>query len=248
MKFFLILISVFGGLIAGFGASGGVLLVSFLFSVTSLSTAEIAGTSSILFVFASLFVSSMYCYSGDVEWRLIIPLIPATLAGTTIGAQINSLIPREIFGFSLAILVVILGLSIAYRGVKSLEPYYQLEYRNKQGIVILSFLGLLVGVIGGIFGIGGPAITIPALIFLGIPSLKAIGAGMVQGFFVTSSTATNYALSGDISIDILVMIGPPFIISQLGGWYFAQNIEPEKLKAILGIMLAFLGPYIITAI
>lgn len=248
MSLSFVIVGIIGGLIAGLGGPGGLPVISLLYSQTSLSTAELAGTSSTIFVFATIFASSMYYYSGDINWRIIVPLIPSTLIGTTLGTRINPLVPRAIFGVAIAILITIIGISVAYREIKEFEPYIELNPNSRAGIIAISVLGLAVGVVGGIFGLGGPALSIPILIFLGFPALQAIGAGLVQGIFVTSSAATNYALSGNISSELAIWIGGPYVISQIVGWYTAQNIETGKLKIALGVMLAALGPYILTTV
>lgn len=237
-----------GGLIAGLGGPGGLPVISLLYSQTSLSTAELAGTSSSIFLFATIFASLMYYYSGNINWRIILPLIPPTLIGTAAGTKINSLVPRAVFGGVIAILVTSIGISVVYREIKELEPYIKLRPSSRKGILVISIAGFAVGVLGGIFGIGGPALSIPILIFLGIPALQAIGAGLVQGIFVTSSTATSYILSGNISSEIAIWIGIPYVTSQVAGWYIAQNIETRKLKIAIGGLLTILGPYIVTTV
>lgn len=248
MKLIFIIVGILGGLIAGLGGPGGLPVIGLLYSRTSLTTAELAGTSSAIFVFASLFASSMYYYSGDINFKIVLPLIPSALVGTALGTRINPLIPRKVFGVAIAILVTSIGISVAYREIKDLEPYAELNPNSRAGIMAISVLGLAVGLVGGIFGIGGPALSIPMLIFFGFPALQAIGAGLVQGIFVTSSTATNYVLSGDISSELAALIGVPYVMSQIAGWYTAQNIETRKLKIALGGMLAALGPYILTTV
>jgi uncharacterized membrane protein YfcA len=243
-----VVIGVAGGLIAGLGGPGGIPVIGLLYAQTSLSTAELAGTTSTIFAFATFFASLMYYYSGDIDWRLVASLIPSTLIGTFLGVQINPLVPREVFGLAVALLVVLIGLNVVYREVKGIEAYVDLSYGTRRGLAVISGAGFIVGVVGGVFGIGGPALSIPVLIFLGVPALQAIGAGLVQGIFVASSTATNYVLSGSISTETVLLVGPPYVIAQVAGWYTAQNMETRKLKIALGAMLACLGPYIAATI
>lgn len=240
-----IALGVLGGVIAGLGGPGGLPVISLLYSHTSLTTAEIAGTSSTIFCFATVFASSMYWYSGDINWRITLTLIPTTLIGTTTGARINPLVPRKLFGIAIAVLIAIIGINIVYREIKGLAPYVELNTDSRVGILAISIVGFAVGLMGGIFGLGGPALSVPILIFLGFPTLQAIGAGLVQGIFVTSSTALNYALSGNISSELALWIGVPYVVSQVVGWYAAQRIETRRLKIVLGGMLAALGPYVL---
>ena len=50
----------------------------------------------------------------------------------------------------------------------------------------IAFLGAIVGVISGVFGVGGGFLTTPFLIFLGIPPAVAVGTQASQ--LVASST------------------------------------------------------------
>ena len=54
-------------------------------------------------------------------------------------------------------------------------------------VVLLFALGYSVGVMSGMFGVGGGFIMTPALMFLGVPSLVAVGTGALQ--VVASSVA-----------------------------------------------------------
>lgn len=243
-----VVVGVISGLIAGLGGPGGLPVISFLYSQTGLSTAEIAGTSSSIFFFATVFASIMYYLSGDVDWKLVVSLVPATLLGTTIGTRINPLISRQIFGLIVAVLITAIGLSVVYREINDIEPSIKVDYTQRNGIALISALSFFIGVIGGVFGIGGPSISIPLLIFLGVPALESIGAGLVQGVFITSSTAVNYAFSGDVNLNTVLIIGLPYILTQIAGWYIAQNIDSKKLKIFLSGMLALLGPYLLTTI
>ena len=245
ISIFLLMVAGFGGLIAGFGGPGGLPIIAYLYSFASLSTAEVAGTSSSIFVFATIFAISLYYISGDINLSIVWPLVPTTLIGTKLGVWANSFIPRKIFGILISFITISIGLTVVYRELKSLEPVYNLDYRSNFGKFLLGLLGVIVGFLGGVIGIGGPAISIPVLIFLGISPLLAIGAGLVQGFFVTASTATNYALSGNINFNLFIKIAPLYILSQAIGWYIAQKIDTRRLKVLIGSMLTIVGVYIV---
>lgn len=243
-----VVVGVVGGFIAGLGGPGGLPVIALFYAHTALSTAELAGTTSTIFVFATIFASAMYHYSGDMDWRIILPLLPTTLLGTAVGTRINPYIPRDIFGVLVAILIVIIGLNVVYREFHELEPLIPVQVETWRGVSMIATIGLIVGIIGGMFGIGGPALSIPALIFLGVPALNAIGAGLVQGIFVTASTSLNYASQGAVSVSLVVLVGAPYVLSQIGGWYVAQRIDTRRLKIALGGMLALLGPYLLTSL
>lgn len=243
-----ILTGIIGGFIAGLGGPGGLPVIGLFYSHTGLSTAGMAGTTSSIFFFATVFASSMYYYSGDVNWKLVLPLIPATLIGTAAGARLNFLLSRQVFGIFVSLLVMVIGAAIVFREYKGLKPVIEVDYTTREGKAVISIIGLAVGIVGGAFGVGGPALSIPLLIFTGVPALQAIGAGLVQGIFVTSSTAINYIFRGEIAVDLVLLVGFPYLFSQIAGWYLAQNIQTRSLKIALGGMLVLLGPYLLVSI
>lgn len=238
------LVGALSGIVAGLGGPGGIPVIGLLYTYTDLSTAELAGTTSTIFFFATVSASLMYYYSGDVDLRTVLPLAPTTFIGTWIGTWLNGLVSRTGFGLMASTLIVLIGLNVVYREYKGLDPLLEPDLKNWSGRLTVAGIGLVVGLIGGMFGIGGPAISIPLLIFIGVPALEAVGAGLVQGILVTSSTALSYSLKDAISSELAIFIGVPYVLSQIVGWGIAQRVEARNLKIALGLMLALLGPYI----
>lgn len=244
----IILIGIFSGLIAGMGGPGGIPIISLLYSFEAVGTAEVAGTSSTIFFFASCLATLMYYRSGDINWTLVKYLAPISIIGTLIGSYINNYLPKSVFGYLISIIIFLIGANVVYREYKDVKPFYNLNLSKRSEKIGLLLLGLIVGVIGGLFGIGGPAITVPVLLFLGVSSLEAIGAGLTQGLVITSSTSINYLIREEINFDLFIILGIPFVLSQVIGWYIAHKINPKILKIFLGIMLIFTAPYLLTTI
>lgn len=241
----LVLVGLVGGLIAGIGGPGGLPVIAALYAWTDLGTAWLAGTTSTIFMAATVVASLLYHRSRDIDTRLIWPLIVPTIAGTGIGRLLNPVVPRASFGMLVGLLIVAIGVTVVYREGRGLTPRYILEPGGHDARVILAALGLVVGVLGGLFGIGGPAITIPVLVFLGIPALQAIGAGLVQGIVTTTSTSAQYWLGGTVSPELVLVIGVPYIMAQVLGWIGAHRIRTQQLSMLLGGMLVVVGLYLI---
>ncbi len=106
-------------------------------------------------------------------------------------------------------------------------------------IMILVIIGLMAGVFGGMFGVGGAIIMVPALVyFLGVDQHTAQGTSIAImlppiGLFA----AYNYYKAGQVNIWYAVIIASAFLI----GGYFGSKIAlalPENLmKKIFGILL-----------
>ncbi len=240
-----LILAVSGGIIAGLGGPGGLPVIMGIHSFTDLTAALQAGTTSTIFAAATLTATGLYAYSGDIRKDLIYYMALPTVLGTPVGVFLNQYLSKEAFGAIIGFLTIILGASLVYRETKEIKPILEISTERNRGKLILGTLGFSVGLIGGLTGIGGPAITIPVLIALGIPVLEAIGAGLVQGVLVTSSSAINYATSGNYSPELAVMIGAPYVVSQVIGWYIAQNTDAKKLKILVSLFLIPAGLYLL---
>ena len=110
---------------------------------------------------------------------------------------------------------------------------------NLTTILILVIIGLMAGVFGGMFGVGGAIIMVPALVyFLGVDQHTAQGTSVAImlppiGLFA----AYNYYKAGQVNIWYAVVIAIAFLV----GGYFGSKIAlalPENLmKKIFGILL-----------
>jgi uncharacterized membrane protein YfcA len=100
-------------------------------------------------------------------------------------------------------------------------------------------LGLIAGIFGGMFGIGGATILIPALVFLcGLTQHQAQGttlAIMVPPIGLLA--ALRYYYSGNVKLGMAGFICLGFFIGGLIGANFVQNISEPVLKKMFGIFL-----------
>lgn len=98
-------------------------------------------------------------------------------------------------------------------------------------------LGIVAGVLGGMFGIGGGAIIIPALVFLfGLTQHQAQGttlAIMVPPIGLLA--AWRYYQSGNVKLSIAAFVCLGFFIGGLIGAHFVQNLSGVMLKKMFGV-------------
>lgn len=110
-------------------------------------------------------------------------------------------------------------------------------------------LGLIAGICGGMFGIGGGTILIPAMVFLfGLTQHQAQGttlAIMVPPIGLLA--AMRYYYSGNVKLGMAGFICIGFLIGGLIGAHFVQNLSDPLLKRIFGIFLFFVAINMILA-
>jgi uncharacterized protein len=106
-------------------------------------------------------------------------------------------------------------------------------------ILTLVIIGLMAGIFGGMFGVGGAVVMIPALVyFLGVDQHTAQGTSLAVmlppiGLFA----AYNYYKAGQVNIWYAVIIAATFMIGGYVGSMIALKLPENLMKKIFGIFL-----------
>ena len=112
---------------------------------------------------------------------------------------------------------------------------------NTTLIISLVVIGLLGGMLSGMFGIGGGVIMVPLMVFLlSFTQHQAQGTSLaVLSFPVAFVAAYNYYNSGDNVVDwkFAAIIAASFIIGGYLGSKLAITINQTLLKKLFSIML-----------
>jgi uncharacterized protein len=110
---------------------------------------------------------------------------------------------------------------------------------NFTTIMILILVGLMAGVFGGLFGVGGGIVMIPAMVyFLAVDQQTAQGTSLAVmlppiGLFA----AYNYYKAGHVQIWYAVIIAVTFLIGGYFGSKIALNLSENLMKRIFGVFL-----------
>jgi uncharacterized protein len=106
-------------------------------------------------------------------------------------------------------------------------------------IIILVLIGLVAGIFGGMFGIGGAIIMIPALVFfLHTDQHLAQGTSLAVmlppiGFFA----AYNYYKAGQVNVWYALIIAVTFMAGGYLGSKIALNLPEHTMKRIFAIFM-----------
>jgi uncharacterized protein len=112
-------------------------------------------------------------------------------------------------------------------------------------VMALLAIGLVAGLAGGLFGIGGGAIMVPAMVLL---------MGMEQKFATGTSIAAQilpigilgaivYYRSGNLNLNYAVLIALGLVVGNYFGALFANQtfVSSGLIKQLYGIFLLLLG-------
>ena len=101
-------------------------------------------------------------------------------------------------------------------------------------------IGVAAGLTGGLLGIGGAVVTIPAIsLLIGRDIHLAQAAAMNVTFFVALPSAIRHHREGVLNTSLLKIAAPMAVLAIIGG-VFVSNITPnEIMKKIFGIFLLY---------
>jgi hypothetical protein len=106
-------------------------------------------------------------------------------------------------------------------------------------VLLLIVIGLLAGVFGGMVGLGGGVIMIPAMVYLmGMSQHAAQGTSLAVmlppvGLFAVM----NYYKAGQLNMKYALIIAAAFLIGGYFGSKIALNIPVSLMKKIFGVVL-----------
>lgn len=235
------------GLVGGIGITaigpGGVLPTIGLFALTGLSPAEVAGTAIVTHIATGALGTAAYTRSGQLrepETRRTALLLAGTaVVGTPAGVLINTAVSKRAFGLVLGIFVALVALLVWYR-----ERHRPAATRAHPSARLVVPLGLAVAVASGIVGIGGPMLTVPLLVAVGVPVLESLAAAQLQSIVIAGVGTLGYVVSGAIDWPLAALVGVPELAGVLLGWKIAQALPTRSLKYALIITLLAVAPYL----
>jgi uncharacterized membrane protein YfcA len=249
--------TVLGGLAAGLviatvtapvGVSGAVFLLPVQLSVFGVPSPAVTPTNLLFNVVAGPGALWRYrrdgALRGDLARRLVLGTLPGVVVGATI--RVFALPGPDVFRLLIAVLLLPLGLWLCLRALTPAHhrppPAGELPPRTLTG------LALAVGVVGGIYGIGGGSLLGPILVGRGLPVARVAPAALAATFATSLVGAAAYALlslvsSGDVAPDwwLGLACGTGGLIGGYLGAHLQPRLPERALRILLGSLATALG-------
>jgi hypothetical protein len=235
------------------GVSGAVFLLPVQLNVLHVPNPSVTPTNLLFNVVAGPGALVRYRRAGQLSGSLSRRLLVGTLPGVIIGAVVRVYLlpgPRA-FRFVVAAVLLPLGIWLIAR---TLHPTQRVRAGLGRRQVTLMALG--VGVVGGIYGIGGGSILGPILVGSGMSVAVVAPAALVSTFATSIVGALTYAV---LAINASGSIAPNWSVGLacglggLVGGYLGALLQPHlperQLRLLLGtlaIVLAVL--YLVEAV
>ncbi len=105
-----------------------------------------------------------------------------------------------------------------------------------QNVILILVTGVAAGFINTMAG-GGSLLTMPMLIFLGLPSAMANGTNRVAIMVQNIVAVSNFKRNGFFNFKVGIMLAIPAIIGSLIGANLAINISDDVFNIVLAIIM-----------
>jgi len=220
------------------GVSGAFVLLPFQMSVLNYTAPSVSGTNQLFNIIAIPSGVWQYVKEKRMVWPLTWAVIIGTLPGVLIGAlvRLEFLPDSRSFKFFAGFVLLYIGIRLFTDTIKKKAEVQKKESEKRKDDFVISethfslkhaeftfggekfsfsvpgvfLLCFIVGIIGGIYGIGGGAIIAPFFItFFRLP-VYAIAGASLMGTFITS-------IAGVITYEVLAIVYPGMSVAP--DWY-----------------------------
>ncbi|MBI5671065.1 MAG: sulfite exporter TauE/SafE family protein [Chloroflexi bacterium] len=244
------------GLIAGvasgmFGIGGGVVIVPALV-ILGFDLKEAVGTSlGALLMPVGIFAVIAYYRAGKLKLGIAVPIAAGLIGGSIVGAQIVRSLPTATLQQLYGVFLIWIGWRFAeprklWRQWRSHTPAPAVTEDSPDVSFSWSFLlvvGLVAGVLAGMFGIGGGAIIVPALVaFLRFDQKLAVGTSLAALLLpVSIGAVVTYYQDGNLEPATAVLVAVGLIVGAFGGARLALGLPSRTVKQLYGFFLIGIG-------
>lgn len=102
--------------------------------------------------------------------------------------------------------------------------------------------GLVAGLLAGFFGVGGGIVLVPLLVGYGrMAQHRAHATSLAAIFVIGLSTLAGYATSGDVDVELGILLGVGGIVGSVVGASLMHRLSPTTLKLAFSVLLVVVG-------
>jgi uncharacterized membrane protein YfcA len=257
------------------GVSGAFLLLPFQMSFLGFTSPAVSPTNLVYNIVSIPSGVWRYLREGRMVWPLTWVVILGTLPGVVAGGFIRLAWLPDPGPFKVFVACVLLYIGarmfwdLAKGRRKAKEPLLEgqpshcvveqcritsrslrFSYAGQEyacSTPMIFFLSLAVGMVGGVYGIGGGSIVAPFFVAVcGLP-VHAVAGAALMGTFVTSVVGVAFyqaiapLYSGQMAVAPDWLLGALFGLGGLGGMYcgarLQKRVKPIYIKVMLGLIL-----------
>ncbi|OBJ39157.1 permease [Mycolicibacterium mucogenicum] len=240
--------AVIGALLGLLGGGGSILAVPALVYVLGLGIEEAIPMSLLVVGIASAVGALPKIRAGHVQWRLAAVFSAAGIPATFIGSAIGRHLPQPVLLVGFAAVMVLAGIRMLQdnggTGTACRVGDSGINWRRCASRSIPA--GFLVGLLTGLFGVGGGFLIIPALVLmLGVEMPIAIGTSLL--IIVANSLAGLLSHLSGTSINWTIaaaFVGTAIVGSLLAG-HLGTRLDTRRLQRWFAYLVFAVAAYVL---
>lgn len=246
----IVLGAVIGATLGALGAGGSILAVPVLIHVVGLSVATATATS-LVSVGAAAVVSSVPQRS-NVRWGVASAFVAIGAPGAFVGKLLGERLDSEVLllGFSGLMLVAAHRMLTACPSCTRVGEELALSSPDAPArgpadrlreVLAIGAAGLTVGLLTGLFGVGGGFVIVPALtLAVGLAMRPAIATSLV---IVAGNAFVALVIRGFGAVDwsVAVAFTIPMLLGSLVGGSFGHRLDPQRSLNAFAVVLVLVA-------
>jgi uncharacterized membrane protein YfcA len=250
----ILLIGAGAGVMVGImGGSGVMVVVPMLTLLLSFPVHTAIGTSLLIDAIATVVTSFIYHRHQNVYIKPGLWIALGSVAGAQVGSIFSDMIPAIGMNNLFGLMLIPMGGLLWARGIRSnvigngSENNVGLPVQTRKQQLIALGLGVLVGIMCGLFGAGGGGMILIILIFvLHYPVHMAVGTSSFIMMITAASGTLGYVLHGNINTSAALIASIPTVLCASLGALIANRVSEKTLGRIIGAVLTIMGVTMMT--
>lgn len=247
-----------GGVMGALGGGGAILSVPALVYVLG-QTGQDATTSSLVIVgLAAAFAAAGHARSGTVHWEVGVPFAAVGIAAAFVGTAVNRHLPESTLLLGFSLLMIVCAAAMLARARRELQMAEEIvagaggvgtavglaqapvEVRRRLAVRV-AVAGGTVGLLTGLFGVGGGFIIVPAMTLgLGMAMPTAIGTALLV-IAINAAGALVARAVWNAHMDWSVIV--PFTLAAIAGTVAGRRLAgglpaPTLTRAFAVLLMA----------
>ena len=111
-------------------------------------------------------------------------------------------------------------------------------------VAALLAIGLVAGFVNVVAG-GGSLLSLPLLIFFGLPETVANGTSRLAILMQSVTAVTAFHRAGRIDYKLLARLTPPALLGAVAGAFFASQLADDSFRGILGWVMLGCAAFVV---
>lgn len=229
------------GLVMGLlGGGGAIITVPALVYLAGLPVKVAIPTALGVVGFVALVSGLGEWRAGKVHFEKAIPVSLSGMVGSYLGARIGANLDDKIQMILFAVVVFLAASFMIRNALKG-----KITGKKSHSVPLLLIVGLFVGAMGGMLGVGGGFLIVPALVlFAGMKMKESVGTALLIIAMNATTGILGYIKTVEFHWGILALFAFTGVAGSIAGTKVRHLVPEKKLKLTFAGFLLIVGSYI----